>query len=426
MHRASFQAQRLDESFSDHRTAPSSQQSLPESTPLWQLASEEGTGQTSLAESNLPLQQALGGRTSQKLQEVPPPTQLWRFVLQLRQEMAKLHQVVGNLAVLLDSQLRNHSLDAELGDTCAKHSDNKNNNNNTIDDNNNTTNTNNNHTNNNNNNNDNNYNKSSLESSLNSLDLDNDNPESEPDLDAPSLASFNPAMGVESSLRSLDQHEADLSLTNLGHQTMTIGSSLRSLDQKNDQQGKHIGTAWEPSLEQTKESFDRSKPKKRVTFGKVTFAACNDKQQNNGQQQKSSQLEQLEHKKQNNKENSCESSLGKHSQLPNKRCKTTLACWNLVPQVHQKQKAWQDGPGTMQQQPATASRGEDELRPNATNSLDGEDLSLGSLESQTQATKLAYRSPKHNNNTSSLGIGTKNKAAYGILIDTGAAISLAQ
>ena len=93
---------------------------------------------------------------------------------------------------------------------------------------------------------------------------------------------------------------------------------------------------------------------------------------------------------------------------------TTQTCWN---QLQQEQM--------MQQQPATASRGEDELRSNHNNSLDGEELSLGSLESETQATKLAYRSPKHNNNTSNLGIGTKNKAAYGILIDTGAAISLA-
>ena len=37
----------------------------------------------------------------------------------------------------------------------------------------------------------------------------------------------------------------------------------------------------------------------------------------------------------------------------------------------------------------------------------------------------ACRSPKHNNNTSNLGIGTKNTAAWGILVDTGAAISLA-
>ena len=262
---------------------------------------------------------------------------------------------------------------------------------------------------------------------MNSLDLDNDNPESEPDLDERSLGSFNPTLGVESSLRSLDQHEANLSFENLGHKTMTIGFSLGSLiqQQQDDQEGMNIGTAWEPSLEYNKESFEATKPKKKVSFGKVTFAAYTDKQQNNGQQQKSSQLEQLGHKKQNNKENSCKNSLGKHNELPNKRCKTTLACWNLVQQEHQKKKAWQDGPSTMQQQPATASRGEDELRPNHNNSLDGEELSLGSLESETQATKLAYRSPKHNNNTSNLGLGTKNKAAYGILIDTGAAISLA-
>ena len=205
---------------------------------------------------------------------------------------------------------------------------------------NNTNNNNNNHTNNNNNNNnDNDNNKNSRESSLNSLDLDNDNPESEPDLDTTSLVSFNPAMGVASSLGSLDQQEADLSLDNLGHQTMTVGSSLGSLDQRNGQEGMNVGTAWEPSLEQTKESFDRTKPKKRVTFSKATLAAYNDKQQNNRQQQKSSQLEQLEHKKKNNTDNSCKNSLGKHNELPNDRCKTTLACWNLVQQEHQRKGA---------------------------------------------------------------------------------------
>ena len=62
-----------------------------------------------------------------------------------------------------------------------------------------------------------------------------------------------------------------------------------------------------------------------------------------------------------------------------------------------------------------------------TNSLDGEELSLGSLESATQATTnlLACDSPKHNKNTSILGQDLKNKAAWGIMIDTGAAISLA-
>ena len=385
LHRASFpQAQRLDESFSDNRTAPSSKQSLPESTPLRHFAVEEGTGQTSLAATTLPLRQALGG-TSSSRKEVPPPTQLWRFMLQLREEMAKLHQAVGNLAELLDSQLRNHSLDAELADAWAK--PNNNNNNNTTDNNNNNNSThNNNHTNNNNNND--NSNKSSQESSLNSLDLDTDNPESEPDLDSASLGCFNPTLGVESSLRGLDQHEANLSLGNLGHKTMTIGLSLGSLIQQeqDEQEGKNIGTAWEPSLEHTKESFKRTKPEKRVSFGKVTLAAYNDKRQNSGQQQKSLQLEQLEHKKQNDKkENSCKHSLGKHNQLPNKVRK----------QEHPKQKAWQHGPSTMQQQPAKASRGEDELRPNTNNSLDEEELSLGSLEAEPQAiNKASLQIPK--------------------------------
>ena len=381
---------------------------LFEPTPLRQLAFGEGTEQTkSLAESNLPLQHALEGITGQKLQEVPPPTQLWIFMLQLGNEITSLHQVVANLAELIDSRLRSHSLDEELGEDCAKHSDN-NKNNNTDDDSNNNNNTHNNNHTHNNNNNDSNNNKSSQVSGLNSLDLDNENPESEPDLDTTSLVSFNPEVGSESSSWSLDHEEADLSLTNLGHM-MAIGSSLRSLDQNNGQQRENKGTAWA-----------QAKPKKRVSFGKVTFAAYtqnNDKQQNNGQQQKSSQLGKLEQKTKNNKENSCKPNLGKHNELPNIGCKTTLACWNLVPQEHPKKKrAWQDGPSTMQQQP------------NTDNSLDGEEVTLGSLEAEPQATKLAYRSPKHNtNNTSSLGLGTKNTATYGILnqIDTGAAISLA-
>ena len=199
---------------------------------------------------------------------------------------------------------------------------------------------------------------------------------------------------------------------------MTVGSSLGSLDQKNGQEGMTIGTAWEPSLEQTtRMSFGKPKPKKSVTFSKDTLAAYNDKQQNSRPQQKSSQLEQLEHKRKNNTENSYKDSLGKHNELPNDRCRTTLACWNLVQQEHQRKK---------QQQPATASeKNLEHKRCIANNSLDSEDESLGSL-SETQATTAqACRSPEHNNNTSSLGMGTKNKATYGILIDTGAAISLA-
>ena len=59
--------------------------------------------------------------------------------------------------------------------------------------------------------------------------------------------------------------------------------------------------------------------------------------------------------------------------------------------------------------------------------LEEEDRALGSFEAQPQATTTsftAFRSPKHNNN-SILGQDLKNKAAWGILIDTGAALSLA-
>ena len=163
---------------------------------------------------------------------------------------------------------------------------------------------------------------------------------------------------------------------------MTVASSLGSYDQQDerssnsfDQEGMIVATTRDPSL---------GKPKKRVTFSKATLATYNEKRQN--------------------KENRC--------------CKTTRACWNDPQQEHHHR----------QHQTATASKKELEHRPCNNNSLDGEDQSLGSLESQTQAVTTilqACRSPKHNSNTSILGQGTKNKAAWGILIDTGAAISLA-
>ena len=136
-----------------------------------------------------------------------------------------LQKVVRKLAELTLGELP-PTLGKELADACAQH--NNNNDNNTNDNNNNY---NNNHTHNNNNNNDNNNNKNSRESGLNSLDLDNDNPESEPDLDDTSLVSFNPAMGVESSLGSLDQQEADLSF-----EMTTKWSSLGSLDQDDEEE----------------------------------------------------------------------------------------------------------------------------------------------------------------------------------------------
>ena len=307
---------------------------------------------------------ALEKKTRQKLlQNDPPPTQLSHVVSQLRAELCALQHVVQQLAELQSVACSKKRDNVELGENSAH---NKTNNNDNDNDNNN-----------------NDHNKNSQESGLNSLDLDNDNPESEPDLDRTSSVSFTPAMGqVESGLRSLDQQEADLSLDNLGHQLMTIGSSLGSLDQhqQEEQEGK---TA--------RMSFGKTRPKKRVTFSKATLAAYNEKKQN--------------------KENRC--------------CKTTLACWNNFQQAsHNTQEAWRNEPSKMQQQSATALAKELEHRPCNNNSLDREEQTLGHLESQTQ-TQQACRSPKHNSNTSSLGIGSKNIAAWGIMIDTGAAISLA-
>ena len=229
-------------------------------------------------------------------------------------------------------------------------------------------------------------------------------------------------MGVESSLGSLDQHEANLSFGNLGHQMM-IGSSLGSLDQQDaeesnssfDHEGQILGTAWEPSLDSLRANFGSKKPKTRVTFEEATLTAYTKHRQNNRKQQKkgshptSSQLKQLEHNNKTNNKDSLDDELPEE----NNKSSTTQTCWNELQQEQKKQ-----------QQTAAASAKELEHRICNNNSLDREGQSLGNLESETQ-TQQACKSPKHNNNTSNLGIGLKNKAAWGIMIDTGAAISLA-
>ena len=342
----------------------------------------------SLAERPHLEQFALGEEARPKLprRNVPPSPQpqldlvsAWaceHAMSQLRAEIMTLQEAVRDLADRSFSKSK---------------ADNTNNNNNDTN-----TNTNNNNNNNNdaNNDNDNNtnsqrsslqsldQNKESQESGLNSFDLDNDNPETElssSDLDMSSL-------GTQS-----------FSLEPLGQPMMAIGFSLGSLTQ-DSQQGERAGTLWDPSLEMDRDSFNK-KQKKKVRFSEATLEAykarChNDRQQN-------SQLRQLEHN--------------------NKNCSTN----NL-------QQAWQHSPSMMQQQPATAyEKMAPEQRNAYNNSLDhedanleAEDRALGSLEAQLPTT-IAFGSPKHNNNTSNLGQDLKNKAAWGILIDTGAALSLA-
>ena len=232
---------------------------------------------------------------------------------------------------------------------------------------------------------------------MNSFDLDTENPESsfDSDLERLSLDSF--AQDGETGFSSSDHHCEAPSLT-IG-KTMAIGFSLGSLTQ-NNQEGKIAGTTWDPSLGMDRDSFYK-KQKRKVTFSQETLEAYKARSQNDRQQ--NSQLRQLEHNNEN--------------------------CSN------NNQQAWQNRPSMMQQQPATAFAKKLEHMQCIDDSLDDEeanleeeDRALGSFEAQPQATTTsfaAFRSPKHNNNTSILGQDLKNKAAWGILIDTGAALSLA-
>ena len=133
-----------------------------------------------------------------------------------------------------------------------------------------------------------------------------------------------------------------------------------------------MGTAYNTSLDSLRAKLGRTKPRKRVTFGTVTWEAY------------------------------------KQDELPeeNNKNTTTQICWNSFQQESGKQ-----------QQTATASEKELQQKACQNNSLSREEQTLGNIQQ-------ACRCPS-NNNTSNLGIGTKNTAAWSILIDTGAAISLA-
>ena len=361
---------------------------------------------------------------AQNPKEVPPPTQLeldklelehdgWNHRIQLRQALEAMHQAMHSLVTKLEGQ---------QGPTR------NNNDNNTNDDNNNNNNNNhNNHTNNhtNNTNINNNNNNSSRESGLNSLDLDNENPESEPDLDSGSLFSFNPRVGVESSLGSLYQREAEQSFSNKGEQTMTIGFGLGSFTQE----GMMLGTTWDPSLEphdpSSSQLRDKKRPQKRVSFDEGNLA-YNKLWQNTRKQgyidlcPENVQLRQLAHKKRQNNSRSYKSSLEEELPEQDSTMTTTKTCWTELQQEEAKQH-----------QTATALATSLAHRRCITTNLGSfsEEDSIGSLEQNASTTNWpAYGSQEHNNNnnnSNSLGIGTKNTAAFGILIDTGAAISVA-
>ena len=409
MHRASFLRQ---------------VQVLAEQPSLGHLDLEKRTGQTTdMAELSLSELSALEGQTSQKTPLKHPLSGFRQLDLDKLEKMSlkieALEKLVSKLAgrklppnssiELAEVDCRRGSDNNKLaGVDCQQSSDNNNSNNNInnnhADNNNkNTTTTQNN--NNNNNNEPNNYNNNkqdSREPRFSSLDLDKDNPESEDDLERESLDGFNPGAG---SGFSLDQHEANQSFNNLGHRNlghrmMTIGSSLGSLIQQSneEQEGMQVGTAWEPSLMHYK------KPK-RVSFDETSLAHL---RQNKGQQQEGS-----------HPQNFKLDNLGARAEkqeLPAKNNTMTTAqtCWTSFQQTN------------LQQQTATAWEKTIQHEECTTNSLGREEGTLGNLEQNASTTNLpAGRSPKLNNNTSNLGIGTKNTAAWGILVDTGAAMSLA-
>ena len=345
-----------------------------------------------------------------KLTIVPPPTPHALDLEQLRALVETLQATVQKLAENFGEQRSQHSTNNNSNNNTNnndEHNTNDNNNEHTNTTNNN--NNNNNHTNTTNNNNNNNDSTTSQESRL-SFDLDSADPESIPDLDSPSLVSLNSETGFE----SLNQHGADLCLGTLGETTRTIGFSLENLDQAMttqesnnslDQEGKLIGTCWEPSLDwnpsldtRRDKNQPRNTTRKRVSFAQASLAYKKEMQEQRRQQ--NSQLEQLEYNKMmHNKTRST--------------TKPTQACWNNFQQEQQ-----------MQQQPANnwmKKLQHEECTTNNYNLTFG-GQSLGSLEQNASTTTCAaWRSPKHQHNINSLGLGT----AWGIMIDTGAAISLA-
>ena len=152
-----------------------------------------------------------------------------------------------------------------------------------------------------------------------------------------------------------------------------------------------VGTAWEPS-------WMHYKKPKRVSFDENNLAHL---RQNKGQN--NFQLRQL-------------GSKTEKQELPAQNNTTTTAqtCWTSFQQTN------------LQQQTATAWEKTIQHEECTTNSLGRGEGTLGNLEQNASTTNLpAGRSPKLNNNTSNLGIGTTNTAAWGILVDTGAAMSLA-
>ena len=282
---------------------------MTESTHLGQLALDEQTGHTkSLAEKASHKHSACEGETSQsKISPKHPSCRQAQLDLdkleQTMLEMQRLQKVVRKLVTKLPPTLAAELAEVDCQQSSDSNNNNTNNNNNNTDNNNKNTTT----TNNNNNNEPNNYNnnnsKNCQESSLNSVDLDNDNPESEPDLDSTSFSYLIPTLGAES---SQDQHEDSFSLDNLGHKKMAKGQSSGSLIQKK---------------QRNNEGMQNKKPKKRVSFDELNLAHLRQDKGQKGSHPESFKLNNLGVR-------------AEKQELPAQNNKTTTAqpCWDSFQQ----------------------------------------------------------------------------------------------
>ena len=352
---------------------------MAEEPPFGHFALREQTSHTtSLAEQASLKQLTFEGETSQsKTPRKHPSAGFSQLDLaQLEHKMLELDALkeeVRKLVAKLPPSSR-----TELAEVDCKQSRDNNNNNNTNDNNNNnnTTTTTNKNNNNNEPNNYNNNNKNSRGSSLNSFDLDNDNPESEPDLDSTSFSYFNPILGAES---RQDQQEDSFSLGNLGHRKVAKGQSLGSLIHKKQRQN---------------EGMQNKKPTKRVSFDELNLAHLRQEQGQKGSHPQSFKLNNL-------------GARAEKQELPaqNNTTTTAQACWDSFQQQN------------LQQQTAPALEKTIQHEECQHNSLGREERTLGNIQQ-------ACRCPS-NSNTSSFGLRTENTAAWSILVDTGAAISLA-
>ena len=195
------------------------------------------------------------------------------------------------------------------------------------------------------------------------------------------------------------------------------------------------------SLTSHRDRNNKTKEEERSSLGELTPRTCNSKsedelEQNQLKQEEAEEEEeeatQLASQQKGQQEQSNRNSLGEHKQqqphkskreqqLPKKK-RWCQICWKTG---HTTEACWyNDQQQTWQQQSAATSAKESELRPYNYNLTLG-DQPMGSLQRPAQATQqLAYQQTQQNTRNS-LGEHKNNKNSWAILVDTGAAISVA-